>query len=287
MIYYLLLCFLGLLLDLFATTRIAPDEKDLQIVLLRQQLRILERKKQTKPRLNYPEKLMLVTLLTRLRRQTQGWYDRLEQTFLLFKPDTLLKWHQDLVRRKWTFKQVNRGGRPRLDAELEALVVQLAQENPRLGYDKLHGELLKLGYYLDPTTIKNVLRRHRLHPAPIRGATSWRTLLNHYRHQMLACDFFTVETICLQTLYVLFFIELGSRRVYVAGCTASPETAWVAQQARQQVWQLNDAARPMHFLIHDRDTKFSRGFDSVFVSERIEVIRTPFRTPQANAVAER
>jgi putative transposase len=156
-----------------------------------------------------------------------------------------------------------------------------------MGYDKIQGELLKLGYCLDPTTIKNVLRRHRRHPAPIRGATSWRTFLNHYRHQMLACDFFTVETICLKPLYVLFFIELDSRRVYFAGCTASPDTTWVAQQARQQVWQLNDETHPMHFLIHDRDTKFSRRFDSVFASERIKVIRTPFRTPQANAVAER
>src|SRR5688572_8351268 len=123
-----------------------------------------------------------------------------------------------------------------------------AHENPRMGYDKIHGKLLKLGYCLDPTTIKNVLRRHRLRPAPELSGSSWRTFLNHYRHQMLACDFFTVETICLQTLYVLFFIELGTRRVFFAGCTASPDTDWVAQQARQQMWNYSDKSVPVRFL---------------------------------------
>jgi transposase InsO family protein len=156
-----------------------------------------------------------------------------------------------------------------------------------MGYDKIQGELLKLGYSLDPGTIKNVLRRHRLLPAPQRGRSSWRIFLNHYRHQMLACDFFTIETLRLETLYVLFFIELGSRRVHFAGCTASPDSVWVTQQARQLVWHLADEGHPTHFLIHDRDTKFPASFDTVFVSEGIDIIRTPFRTPKANAVAER
>jgi transposase InsO family protein len=104
---------------------------------------------------------------------------------------------------------------------------------------------------------------------------------------MLACDFFTVETLHLQTLYVLFLIELGSRRVHLAGCTTHPDNAWVTQQARQLVWQLDEASTPMRFLIHDRDSKFATNFDQVFVSEGIEIVRTPFRTPRANAVAER
>jgi putative transposase len=287
MIYHLLLCFIGLMLDLFAAVQTAPDEKDLQIVLLRQQLRILERKTRTKPRLSSSEKLMVVALFTRLKMQTQHWYDRLQQTALLFKPDTLLKWHRDLVRRKWTFKHRHRGGRPRLEAEIEALILQLALENPRMGYLKLHGELLKLGYCLDPGTVKNVLRRHQLKPAPQRGQTSWRTFLNHYRQQMLACDFFTVETICLKTLYVLFFIELSSRRVYVAGCTDTPDSSWVTQQARQQIWKHSDVGPAFRVLIHDRDMKFSKTFDTVFISEGMEVIHTPPRAPQANAIAER
>lgn len=118
-----------------------------------------------------------------------------------------------------------------------------------MGYDKIQGGLLKLGDCLDPTTIKNVLRRHRLRPAPERNRSSWRTFLNHYRHQMLACDFYTVETMTLQTLYVLFFIELGTRRVYFAGCTVSPDTPWVAQQSRQQMWKYSNESVTVRFLI--------------------------------------
>ena len=147
---------------------------------------------------------------------------------------------------------------------------------------------MKLGFVVDPTTVKNVLRRHRLMPAPQRGRSSWRTFLKHYRQQMLACDFFTVETVRLETLYVLFFIELGSRRIHLAGCTTNPDRAWVTQQARQFVWQLDDGAQTsMRFLIHDRDSKFASSFDLVFISEGFEIIRTPFRAPKANAVAER
>jgi putative transposase len=287
MIYHLVLCFTALILDLLATVTTPPNEKDLQIILLRQQLRILERKLKSKPRLSRSEKLMLVSIFTRLKAQTANWHQHLREVLCLFSPDTLLKWHRDLVRGKWTFKHRNRGGRPVLDTELDALILRLAQENPRMGYDKIHGELLKLGYRLSPSAIRNVLKHHRVSPAPQRGRSSWRTFLNHYRTQMLACDFFTVETICLQTLYVLFFIDLASRRVYIAGCTTSPDSTWVTQQARQHVWLIRDEALPIRFLIHDRDTKFSSRFDSVFISEGIEVIRTPFRTPQATAVAER
>jgi putative transposase len=122
-----------------------------------------------------------------------------------------------------------------------------------MGYDKIQGELFKLGFQLSASAIRNVLKHHRLSPAPQRGRSSWRIFLNHYRTQMLVCDFFTVETICLHTLYVLFIIDLTSRRVYIAGCTTSPDTAWVTQQARQQVWQLSDDALPIRFLLHDRE----------------------------------
>jgi putative transposase len=287
MVYHLLLCFTGLIVDLFAAITVASIEKDLEIILLRQQLRILERKLKTQPRPSRPQKLILVAIATRLKSKTDNWRDRWNDALLLFKPDTLLKWDRELVRRKWTFQHPNRGGRPPVDAELEALIVQLARENPRMGYDKIHGELLKLGFCLNSSTIKNVLRRNRVQPAPQRGHSSWRTFLNHYRHQMLACDFFTVETIRLQTLYVLFFIELKSRRVYLAGCTPSPNKVWVTQQARQWVWRLSEDQRQIDFLIHDRDTKFCGAFNSVFVSEGIEVVLTPFRAPKADAIAER
>lgn len=122
-------------------------------------------------------------------------------------------------------------------------------------------ELLKLGFKVHPSTVKNVLRRHNLLPAPQRGRSSWRTFLKHYRQQILTCDSFTIETLRLETLYVLFFIELGSRRVHVAGCIPSPNSAWVTQQVRQFVWHLSNKPRSMRFLIHDRDSKFTASFD--------------------------
>jgi transposase InsO family protein len=287
MIYQLILCVVCLLLDTLTAAGLAANEKDLEIALLRQQLRILERKARSKPRLSRPEKLMLVALAERLRGVSQHFRSSLGQCALLVKPDTLLRWHQELVRRKWTFQRQNRGGRPPIKAELESLIVRLARENPRMGFDKIQGELLKLGYQVDRSTVRNVMRRHHLPSAPKRGRSSWRIFLNHYRAQMLACDFFIIETISLQTLYVLFFIELGSRRVHLVGCTATPDSAWVAQQARQLMWDRSDELLKMRFLIHDHDSKFSTVFDNVFVSEGIEIVLTPFRAPKANAVAER
>lgn len=287
MVYHLLLCSLALIFDVLSACRVAPDEKDLQIALLRQQLRVLERKAKTKPRLSRPEKLMLVTLTTRLQAQTKRWPQRLREAVWLVQPETVLKGHWELVRRKWTFQRANRGGRPRLNQDLEALILQIARENPRMGYEKIQGELFKLGFVLDPTTVRNVLRHHRVLPVPQRAKSSWRTFLKHYRHQMLACDFFTVETLRLQTLYVLFFIELGSRRVHLAGCTTKSDNTWVTQQARQLVWTLNESRTALRFLIHDRDRKFATHFNQVFVSEGMEIVRTPFRTPKATAIAER
>ncbi len=134
-----------------------------------------------------------------------------------------------------------------------------------------------------------MLKRHRLPPAPQRARhdSSWRAFLGHYREQILACDFFTVETLWLKTIYVLFFIELGTRRVHFAGCTTNPTAAWVTQHARQISWQLQDRAEPARFLIHDRDTKFPAAFDTVFIAERATIIRTPYQAPNANAFAER
>jgi putative transposase len=287
MIFAVLHGLIAFALDVLATVGVAADEKDLEIVLLRQQLRILERKSQGKKRLAPPERLMLVVLADKLRGKGHAVHDRLRACLVLVQPETVLKWHRELVRRKWTFGQPSKGGRARLGGELEALIVRLARENPRLGYDKIHGELLKLGYTLDPSTVRHVMHRHHLPPAPQRGRSSWRTFLKHYRAQMLSCDFFTIETVTLQTVYVLFFIELGTRRVHLAGCTRTPDSAWVTQQARQLVWELVDNAQPMRFLIHDRDTKFSSSFDQVFEAKGIEIVLTPFHSPKANAFAER
>ncbi len=214
------------LVDVFTISHLIDGEKDVEILLLRQQLRIVERHQVRGPTLPRWQKIPLVALVMRLASSAPTWRIRFAPS-LLFKPDTLLKWHRDLVRRKWTFRQRDRGGRPAIDPGLEAWIVRLARENPRWGFDHIHDELLKLGFQLDPKTVKNVMRRHHLPPAPLRGMSSWRTFLRHYKHQMLACDCFTVETLWLNTIDVLFFIELSTRRVYLAGCTDHPDSAWV------------------------------------------------------------
>ncbi|MEP7288120.1 MAG: integrase core domain-containing protein [Chloroflexota bacterium] len=225
----------------------------------------------------------------RIKNRARAGGQRFKDSLLLFKPATVLHWHRELVKRKWTFQRRASVGRPRIDAELEALIVRLAKENPGLGYAKLQGELGKLGYNVGISTVRDVLKRHHMLPAPERDRThsNWRTFLNHYQTQMLACDFFTIETVFLKTVYVLFFIEVSTRRVYLAGCTSQPDSGWVTQQARQLLWQLQDIDSPKYFLIHDRDTKFTVSFKTVFAAEGIEMILTPYRAPNANAFAER
>jgi transposase InsO family protein len=211
------------------------------------------------------------------------------QSCLLVTPATLLRWHRELVRRKWTVRQHLRGGRPPLPTDLTALIVRLAQENPRWGYKRIQGELAKLGHRVGRSTIRDVLKRAHLPPAPQRSrrGPSWRTFCRHYREQVLACDFFVVETALLRTIYVLFFLEVRTRKVYLAGCTPHPTSAWVTQQARNLAWLIQASALPVTLLVHDRDAKFPAAFDQVFASEGLQVVRTPPRCPWANGYAER
>jgi putative transposase len=206
----------------------------------------------------------------------------------LVGPETLLRWHRELVRWKWAlYARRPPRGRPGPSPERQELIVRLARENPRWGYRRIQGELLKLGCRCSHGTVRNVLRQHRLLPAPRRGQSSWREFVRQHAEQMLAVDFFTVETVWLQRLYVLFFLEIGSRCVHLAGCTASPTGAWVVQQARQLAWLLQDRKIQAGFLLRDRDSKFTAGFDEVFRSEGVEVMRLPYRSPRANSFAER
>lgn len=276
------------LLDLLNLRGLSNHEKDLEILILRHQLDILERKRSQPIKISKAEKLTLAVLTDKLKTMSNRSAIQLRNAVRIFNPETVLKWHRELVRRKWTQNHPNKGGRPRIDQELEALIVRLAEENPRWGYGKIEGELIKLGIRLSQTTIRNVLNRNGIVPAPVRfGSIGWRRLMKHYKEQIIACDFFTVETFWLKTLYVFFFIELGSRRVHLAGITANPDSAWVTQQARQFVWNLEENDATPHFLIHDRDSKFTNAFDNVFKSADLHVIHTPLRAPDANAYAER
>jgi putative transposase len=283
-----------LLLDLLVTSHLSERQKDIEILLLRQQLRILQRKLPRSPRVSRWEKGILAVLAVQFRRYSERTGRRLDEVVLLFKPDTVLRWHRDLVRRKWTFRQEKRSGRPPVATELQELIVRLATENPRWGYSKIQGELLKLGHKVSRSSVRNVLKRRHIPPSPQckKRGTTWGSFLGHYAGQKLGCDFFTVETIRLQTLYVLFFIELGSRRVHLAGCTPHPTGEWVTQQARNLTWDIQDIqdrdrGLSVRFLIHDRDAKFTSSFNTVFASEGIESVLTPYQSPKANAYAER
>ena len=191
-----------------------------------------------------------------------------------------------MVARHWTYPH-RRPGRPPIDAEIEALIVRLARENPRWGYQRIQGELAGLGVSVSASTVRNVMIRHRLDPAPRRDTTTWRTFLRTQAASLLAWDFFTVDTVFFTRLYVLFFIELESRVVHLAGLTTNPNACWVTQHARNVCMTLADHRRRFRFLIRDRDTKFAASFEAVFGGEGVEVIRTPVRAPNANAVAER
>ncbi len=174
---------------------------------------------------------------------------------------------------------------PTIDREVRGLILRLAEENPPWGYQRIRGELLKLRIRVSATTVRSVLLRHGLDPAPRRGGPTWTEFLRSQADGILACDFFTVETLRLKTLYVLFFIELQSRGVHVVGVTANPDSARVTQQARNLA--IDERLGGLRFLVRDRDAKFSGAFDEVFRTEGVRVIRTPIQAPRANAFAER
>jgi putative transposase len=172
-----------------------------------------------------------------------------------------------------------------------ALILRLARENPRWGYRRIHGELRKLGRPVSATTIRTVLLRNGLRPALRRASVTWRAFLRAQASGIVATDFFTVETVRLKTLYVLFFIELHTRRVRLVGVTDHPNGPWVVQRARELSMRREGdrtaGTSAPRFLIRDRDSKFTRAFDDVFTADGIQIIKTPIQAPNANAVAER
>jgi putative transposase len=257
----------------------SAEAKEVEILVLRHQLAVL-RRQHPRPRLQ-PQDRALLAALSRLLPRPR-W------SIFVVTPETLLGWHRRMVRRHWTYPARPRG-RPPVPDQVQTVIVRLATENPHWGYQRIRGELLRLGCRVSASTIARVLRANGLQPAPRRAATSttWRSFLRCQAAGILACDFLTVDTVFLQRLYVLFFIQLHNRRVHLAGVTANPSGAWVAQQARNLVSALDEDATAIRFLIRDRDSKFTRAFDDLWRAVGAKVIRTPIQAPNANAVAER
>jgi len=263
------------LLGALLRSRRGLDAKDVELLVLRHELEIL-RRQVARPKFAAADRALLAAAACHLPRASRS--------VLLVTPRTLLRWHQALVRRKWR-QAAGPRGRPRLSAEVRELVLRLARENPRWGHRRICGELAKLGFRVSPTSIRRLLAQVKLQPAPRRAGPSWREFLRAQAASIVACDFFTVESVCFRRYYALFFIAHGSRRVWLAGCTANPTGAWVTQQARNLGLNFSDQA--VRFLIRDRDSKYSGPFDEVFRSEGIRIVKTPVRAPKANAIAER
>jgi transposase InsO family protein len=251
--------------------------KDLELLVLRHQLTVL-RRQTPRPRLEPADRALLAAVSRVLPRARWSCF--------FVTPGTLLRWHRRLIAASWTYPH-RPTGRPPLNPEVQQLIVRLAKQNPRWGYQRIKGELLRLGVRVSATAIRTTLRRHGLDPAPRRKSSTWTAFLRQQGAGIVACDFFTVDTVWLHRLYVLFFIELDNRRVHLGGVTANPDGGWVTQQARNLLLALGEQGRQLRFLVRDHDAKFSRSFDDVFCSESAQVLMTPVRAPKANAYAER
>lgn len=249
--------------------------KDLELIVLRHQNAVL-RRQIARPVLTDDDRTLLGAIAAVLpRRLRDGW---------IVTPETLLRWHRQRIAKHWTQTPARRNGRPRTSAELRQLIVRLAKENPTWGHRRIQGELARLGHTIAKTTVWQILTDNGIDPSPNRSETTWTEFLRS--QAAVACDFFTVDTAALRRYYVLFFIHVETRQVFFAGVTANPTGAWTTQAARnlflRHSAQLDGARGP----VRDRGSQFIDNFDEIFRTEGFKILKTPVRTPVANAFAK-
>lgn len=202
-------------------------------------------------------------------------------------PATLLAWHRRLAARKWDYTRRRRPGRPSTAAAIRKLVIRIATENPTGGHRRVQGELVRLGHPIAASTVWQILHDAGIDPVPRRTGPTWKQFLATQAHGVIAVDFVYVDTVLLHRLYALIVIEHGTRRVHLAGITASPDGAWTTQAARNFLMDLGQRAASLKFVIRDRAGQFTSSFDAVFTAEGIRILGSPPQAPRANAICER
>jgi len=270
----------------FALLRLLPMSdryKDMEILVLQHQITVLERQlDKTRPRFSPADRAFLAALLHRLPPEA------LRRFRLLIRPETVLRWHRDLLARRHAAKsRPKRPGRPRTVHSIRVLVLRLARENPTWGYRRIHGELLVLEIKVAASTVWQILTDAGIDPADDRTSTTWSTFLRSQAGALLACDFFKTFTLNGTRLYVFAVIEHTNRRIRILGATAHPTASWVTQAAKNLVMDLEDAGNAARFLIRDRDGKFPALFDAVLADAGISIVLSGVRIPRMNAIMER
>jgi hypothetical protein len=249
--------------------------KTAEILFLRHQLTVLQRRQPHRPDLDWADRALLATLLAVIPKVRRHGLQ------LLVTPDTILRWHRDIIRRRWAARSIRgKTGRPATRRNIRALVLRLARENPGWGYRRIHGELAGLGVKVAASTVWEILKNSGIGPAPRRIGPGWSLFLRSQAEAILACDFFTAELLDGTQAYVLAVIEHASRRIRILGVTLHPTGEWTSQQARNLLMDLGEQARRVKFMIRDRGSNFTAAFDAVLADAGIRTVLCNLRTPR-------